>query len=285
MKKKGSRDIRAVIADADGCLLYENKSRPPLEVDESPDFDRMREVRNFMDERREVAFGLCTNRSMAAGLRVAELVGANNAPSGYEGGGIVYDPVTGTSRLLVDIVDELSHLREPLNVLQKWKASLDTKSVEAGWGVPEGTLRFMSDRKTLFTYEILPYDNPPISGEELYEVLLDNYIPDQMKDLFGEGLLVANPTDSALDFSAGINKGHFTRYALGELGMDPAHALGVGDSSHSDIYLIEETRYAICPANAKNELKWYVRGMRENGYVSEKELGEGTLEGLRHFLG
>ena len=272
--------IKIVIADVDGCMVREDKTKPPVLEDLDGAVDQLMEIGSLVVGRK-IIFSICTNRSLASGLRIVELAGVNGY-SGFEGGNVIYDPHTGESYLLVRKDPTLQHLEPVLEKLQEWYRIIQDKILVNDLGIKVENLRRLSDRKALLTFEILPFSAPPVSGQQLWDLIRTRFLTQEISELIEEGKVNIVPSASALDIGLKIDKSYATRHILSLYGFSSEDALGIGDSYHSDLALLAQTRYKGVPFNAGDRLKESV--VQSDGYVSPFPIGEGVSDILKHFL-
>ncbi len=274
--------VKIIIADVDGCFVKEDKTKPPMLEDLTSQTQTLEEIRIFLARYPHIKLSFCTTRSAIAGTRVAELAGVNGY-SAFENGNIIYDPTTGGSYLLVERDPSMKHLVPVLTRLREWYKTIDETVLSEELRIDPSQLRRLSDRKNVLTFEILPFDNPPTSGQNLWEVIQRRFLTQEISDLIASGNVLVTPSGSALDIGLNINKGHAAKHILGLYGIPREGALGIGDSYHSDTALLSQTGYKGVPSNANTKLKDSVSG-DDCAYISSNPHGRGVLDILKHFL-
>lgn len=274
--------IKIIISDVDGCIVKEDKTVIPVLEDLTSQEPQLSALNRLLGNHPNVVFSLCTNRSLSSGLRIAELSGTNGV-SAFEGGNIIYNPLSGESYLIVNKDESLKHLIPVLAELQKWYKTIDDNILIEELGIERKNLRRLSDRKTILTYEVLPFNAPPVSGAQILKVIQKRFFNDKIAKYFSEGKLNITPSASALDIGLNIDKSHAVKHILRIYGISSEHALSIGDSYHSDFSMFEETAYRGLPSNANVKLKESVNG-RSGSFISEKSHCEGILEVLNYFL-
>ena len=274
--------VKIIIADVDGCFVKEDKTKPPMLEDLTSSVPDLEAIRVFLSQHPNVILSFCTTRSLAAGARVAELAGVNGYSS-FENGNVVYNPKTGESYVLVEKDPSMRHLTPVLAKLRDWYKTIDENILLDELKISPNQLRRLLDRKSVLTFEILPFDAPPVSGHDLWEVIQRRFLTPEITDLIEAGKVLVVPSGSALDIGLNINKGHAAKHILGLYGISREDALGIGDSYHSDTVLLSQTGYNGVPSNAHPQLKDSVR-VNHLAYVSSEPHGRGVFDILKHFL-
>ncbi|MBS3152118.1 HAD family phosphatase [Candidatus Woesearchaeota archaeon] len=274
--------VKIIISDVDGCLVKEDKTKPPLLEDLDPHIKDLQAIRDFLLNHPDVIFSICTTRSFSSGIRIAEIAGINGF-SAFENGNVIYNPLTGESYLLIQKEKSLAYLQPILDKLRQWYGTIDENVLADDLGISQDNLRRLSDRKTLLTFEILPFDSPPVSGHDLWRAIEKRFLTSEISDILASGNVKVVPSASALDISLKVDKGYATRHILGLYDLSKENALGIGDSYHSDTALLAETNYQGVPSNANQKLKEAVHDT-SNGFIADKPYGRGILDILHRFL-
>lgn len=276
--------IQIAVSDTDGCLVLEEKTLPPLLVSNSPNLIYFEGIKSFVQDRPDFHFTICSSRSLAAGIPVVELSGLRDLCS-FEAGNVIYDPVSGEARLLVNLVDQYRNLRKPLEKLQQWGQTLDkdNRGLAKKLGIAPINLRRLSDRKTMITYELLPFKQSPFTGDDLWRVIQEHYLTPEIDKLKKDGKIRVVASKGALDISVGIEKSDAVKYILVQTGLAKEQALGIGDSYHSDMGIMRECGYFACPANSDDKLIHWIQQQVDRGYVARHLHGSGVSEALHHF--
>ncbi len=274
--------IEMIVSDADGCIVIEDKTKPPLLVSNEPNLPYLDKIKEFLAEHPALHFSVCTNRSLATGLPIITLAGISDICA-FEGGNIIYNPKTGEAKLLVSLEKGLEKCRESLTELQKWRRGVSETELIKKLEINSENIREVSDRRAMFTFELLPYENAPITGQQLWKVIEKDYLTREMKKLIDEGSIKVNLSRAAVDISVNITKSDSTRYILNHYEIRKEKVLGIGDSFHSDMKIMNECGFYACPENSSPELREFIIRQKEKGYISDKKIGEGVWDILNHF--
>lgn len=274
--------IKIVLFDVDGCIIPGDKTVLPIHEDLSSEMEMLNRLAMVIAKRKGLVFSFCTTRSLASGVKVAEILGLNGY-SAFENGNVIYNPLSGESYLLVNKDEKFNYLAPVLRSLQAWCGTIDDLTLAYELGIKPENLRRLRDRKSILTYEILPFDKPPVSGEQLWAVLKEKFLTKEMAGYLQRGELNVIPSASALDVGIGIDKEDAIKHILGIYGISGEDALSIGDSFHSDYAMFKVTGYRGVPSNAHLLLKKTVRDY-PRGHVSERPMCEGVLDILQHFL-
>ena len=122
---------------------------------------------------------------------------------------------------------------------------------------------------------MLTYEFEEDIGEELRSYLL-SIMPQEFNKAIERSLLKILLSQGAIDILPNLTKGDAVNKILEDYKINRAEVLAIGDSSHSDLSLLESAGLVACPSNADRELREYVR--KRGGYVAEKGFHEGLLE-------
>jgi len=106
-------------------------------------------------------------------------------------------------------------------------------------------------------------------------------MPDMVKKAIGENVLKVMFCSMAIDILPNTSKGEAVKFLMDKYNINKDEALAIGDSSHSDIDLLDAVGNVACPSNADEKLKLYVKG--RNGFIASGNSGQGFLEILNHF--
>ncbi len=274
--------IQIAVSDIDGCLVIEEKTLPPLLVNNSPNIIYFEGIKSFLQDRPDFHFTICSSRSLAVGIPVVELSGIRDLCS-FEAGNVIYDPLSGEAKLLVNLKEKYRRLRKPLERLQNWGQTLDNHGLAKKLGIAPVNLRRLSDRKAMITYELLPFKESPFRGDDLWKVINEHYLTPEIDKFIKDGKIKVMLSRGALDISIGIEKSDAVRYILSYKGLKRENALGIGDSYHSDMGIMRECNYFACPINSDDKLKDWIHQQGDRGYVARHFHGGGVSEALHHF--
>lgn len=270
--------IKYVISDTDGCLVLEDKTKPPLEVDLSPYRPVLREIGETIKNYGLTA-SMCTVRSLAAGLPIREQAGING-PCGFESGNLIYTPDGEPYMLAPKLFGKEGKRR--VSAVQRLAESLYKNKIdicEKSCVDPE-FVRPLVDRKVVLTWE---WTNRDMSRTEaIWGVIERDYLTNYMKQMIQTGKMHLTLSDIAFDLSPGITKVDAVRHMYQLTGFQKENTLGIGDRLHSDKPFMELTGNVGCPRNADEKLQEWVEKL--GGYVSSYENGQGVLDILRHFI-
>ena len=274
--------VEWIISDVDGCLVHEEKSVPALEQELTYAREQLREIAKLLKQYPLVSSSVCTVRSLAATQPIIEAVQCSTLCV-LEGGNVIYNPKTSEAYLLVKAEEKYHGLRESLGTLQEWAHEINDAEITNALHVPMHVLRRVSDRKTVVTFEILPYHAPPLSGQDLYDVLRESFLPDRIKREIAEKKIRVNASRGALDISVAITKRDGVEHIAQQHGISPEAILGIGDRFHSDKVFLDYCGYAGVPKNADEELKEHLK-RRASAYVSTQEETRGVLDIIRYAM-
>lgn len=113
-----------------------------------------------------------------------------------------------------------------------------------------------------------------------------NAVKEELADLERQGLLVIHHSRIAVDISpvgqdgAPIDKGSGVQFLAREIGIDPSHMLGIGDS-RGDFPTLTTVGMVGCPSNASPECQQLVR--ERGGHIATLPYVSGVVEVMRHF--
>jgi len=89
-------------------------------------------------------------------------------------------------------------------------------------------------------------------------------------------------SEKALDIQPAVDKKGSILYVAKRYGLNLDESVGIGDSAHSDIPMLEAVGYGACPSNSDQKIKDYVTRQGGRGYVSEGSYTDGLLEIFEH---
>lgn len=121
---------------------------------------------------------------------------------------------------------------------------------------------------------MLTYEFDIDIGRELYDFLRTK-MSEIVKRAIQDNTLRVIFSKNALDILPNLNKGDAVSFLINKYGIDKKDVLAIGDSSHSDLSLLQSAGLVACPDNADNEMKKYV--LEHNGFVVPNSSNKGLL--------
>ncbi|MFH1637436.1 MAG: HAD hydrolase family protein [Candidatus Woesearchaeota archaeon] len=171
---------------------------------------------------------------------------------------------------LLDIVrPDLKALGKEIRTFIGYADSFEAEIINA---FPKSGIKRMKDNNHMLTYE---FDGDVITAKDVYS-FLEPKIPDAVKQGISEGNVKVVTCSFAIDIRSDVDKGHAIDHILKKLGRTGEGGLGIGDSYHSDIDMMERCEYVACPANSNEALKDYVSDRK--GYIAKEPFGKGVIE-------
>lgn len=239
-----------LVSDVDGCIT-DGKGKPV-------DAGLLAELRRLIRDR-QIRLILCSGRVHPYLEAVAQQIGleATDDPLIVQSGAALYhqrqdtlEPLlTADQRRAVEEASRRLHLR---------------RQQDPGWHLEAGrdlTVCAVPDPDGVSVADLAQ-----IIGEELGDIGVD-----------------IHPSNGGVDvIASGVDKAFALRIVLERLGIDPAAALGIGDSG-GDLGFLSVVGMAGCPANATKPVRRLV--LSRQGYCSSFETTEGVIDILRHYYG
>jgi len=259
-----------IFADVDGVVREADKSVQPIAEDQEPYLETYRAIRAAVPQ--EAQLVLATGRSYASTRTIAEAVGSKMGL--YEMGlHIVADgesyPLIDEDHPLHDAQEEVRRLREAVD--------RNMPSMRRTLSSTHGDIRFLSDRELMVCIET----SGDINGVDV-EALILEYGGDKLDRYRSQGSIRVVTTKDSVDVMPNITKGDALKYFCRRYGIDTGRTAGIGDSDHSDLYLLEAAQFAGAPSNAGSGIKAYIGDIDGRGYLSEHPVVDGLLDILDH---
>jgi HAD superfamily hydrolase (TIGR01484 family) len=216
-------------------------------------------------------FGVCTSRSYHIADNIMEQ--SNHiGPSIFEGGNVIFEPEVGVYNLF----EKHPKLKDSIEVVRgfvEWRKEMENFEDEIKERFKDAKVRHMKERTCMLTYEF-----EKNIGKDLFEFIVKNKMPAEVKDAIDKGVLKVLFCDIAIDILPNLSKGDAVSFLLEKYKIRKEDSFSIGDSSHSDLDFLNATGLAGCPNNADEELKRLVVSKEEKGFVSDKEHAEGMAE-------
>jgi len=266
--------IKAVFSDIDGCIGKFIKPRYPLKQDLNGNLRSLRLIKDKTEEFEDIIFGVATGRSYYHSDNIMEQSG-HTGPSIFEMGNVLFQPERGIYNLFEEHPKFSLEEIKKINEFILWKNFMESKEEEIRRMFPDSNVRQMKDRTSMLTYE---FDRNV--GMKLYSEV-KRHMPASVKQSLREGILMVLFCDIAVDILPKLNKGEAVDYLLKQYGYYHREILGIGDSSHSDLYLLRGLGYVACPSNSDESLKQFVKS--RNGFIAEGKYSSGLLEILNNI--
>jgi hydroxymethylpyrimidine pyrophosphatase-like HAD family hydrolase len=274
--------IKLVLDDIDGVIENFKKPEYPNQQDILPHRENLGRVKSIIGEhyKRGIVHGACTGRAFYSIEPVLRYIGIN-APSVMEHGTEIWVPGEGSYRLVDSIFPELIGAS---NDLETWVSRLDDGPFFAN--IPKAKMiRRRSENKHILTYEFRG-----VTADEVYDVL-EKRMPAEIIGHISTGKLrkvlssseVDGVPTGAIDVMPSISKADGVRQVLRSLGLRKDDAMGIEDSFHSGIPLLQEVGHVACPSNAQEKLKEYVT--KRGGYIASSPHTDGWIEAMRAVVG
>lgn len=275
------KEIKLVKSDIDGVMGKFVKPDYPNKQDIEPHREYMDKIKLVIGqhEKNGIMHSVCTGRARYSVETIVNYIGIN-APSVFEHGTEIWIPGKGSYRL---VEKEYPNLVKPSDYLENWIGEVDEYNISRY--LPNAELiRRRKENSHILTFEFLGVD-----GDEVYGKL-EQLMPREVKLNIDSGALKVLISESeidgkqtgAIDIMPNISKADGVKHAIRMLGLKKEEVLGIEDSYHSGIPLMQETGYVACPANAQDELKSYVN--KRGGFIASKSYAEGWLEIMGHLF-
>jgi len=269
--------IKMVFCDIDGCMGDFNKPEYPLKQDLEKNQKNLELIKNKRNKFDKVFFGVATARSFYQADHIMELTN-HQGPSIFEMGNVIFDPKEGVYNLF-ERHEKFKDNIEDIKQFIDWKNKMIENEQEIKNHFLSSNVRQMKDRTCMLTYE---FDQN--IGGELYD-FLESFMPDIVKQLIEKNILKIIFSNNALDIIPDITKGDAVDFLIKKYNIDKNEVLAIGDSSHSDLDLLNSAGFIACPANADESLKRFV--LSKNGFVAPNSSSHGLLEildNMEHFI-
>jgi HAD superfamily hydrolase (TIGR01484 family) len=257
-------------SDVDGVIDDFPKDVAPWEENLEPHITKLNYVKDFLEKNPKYGFSICTGRSLAATKNIINLTGTNTL-SACEFGTMLYDPEKDKEICIIE--KEYPHLITASYDLKIWKDVLPIDEIQEKLEKP---VRYLHDRREIITIET----TDGVTGTDLFHVMKGR-IPSSIQEHLGTDIRLII-SKKAIDITPNINKGDAIRYIRNVIKIPYERTIAVGDSSHSDEFMLAEARYRGCPGNSDEKMKKYVEQSGKNGHVSRFIYNEGLMDILCH---
>lgn len=275
------KKIKLVKSDIDGVLGKFVKPDYPNKQDIEPHKEYMDKIKLVIEQHAKngIMHSVCTGRARYSVETIVNYIGIN-APSVFEHGTEIWIPGKDSYRL---VEKEHPNLVKPSDYLESWIREVGEYNISRYFPNAE-FIRRRKENSHILTYEFLG-----VTGNGLYKKL-EQLMPTEVKSNIDMGALRVVISESeidgkqtgAIDIMPNISKADGVKHAIKMLGLKKEEVLGIEDSYHSGIPLMQETGHVACPANAQDELKSYVS--KRGGFIASKSYAEGWLEIMRRLF-
>ncbi|HTY44333.1 MAG TPA: HAD family hydrolase [Patescibacteria group bacterium] len=261
--------MKIVFCDIDGCMGNFVKSEYPFKQDTSKNEEEFERIKKRIVPLAEngILFGVCTGRSFYQADHIMSHTG-HQGPSIFEMGNVIFEPDRGVYNLF----EEHEKFRDKKEIIRRfieWKKQMTENEKEIKDKFQDANLRQIKDRTCMLTYEF-----ERNIGKELFIFLVEK-MPDVVKQGIQDDVLTVLFSRNALDILPNINKGDAVSFLINKYNIDKKNVLAIGDSSHSDLPLLQSAGMVACPDNADEEMKKYV--LEHNGFVVPNSSSTGLL--------
>lgn len=262
---------KIVWSDIDGCIGKFVKPEYPLKQDLNGNLKNLELIKNKTLEFKNTLFGVSTGRSFHIADNIMEHSN-HKGPSILEMGNVIFEPETGVYNLF----EKDSILKDSIEIIKnfiEWKKEMEAHEREIKDKFRVANVRHMKERKCMLTYEF----NKNI-GRELYGFILKNKMPPEIKDAIKTGVLKVLFCDIAIDILPNLDKGYAADFLLKKYCVKKENSLSIGDSSHSDLDILNITGLVGCPDNADAGIKKFVLSKGDKGFISNRGYSEGMID-------
>ncbi|MEK6895799.1 MAG: HAD hydrolase family protein [Nanoarchaeota archaeon] len=271
------KNIKIVFNDIDKCMGMFEKPNYPLKQDLNGAFTGLHEIARKTLDFPEVMFSVATGRSYYLSDNIMR-ESNHNGPSVFEMGNVIYLPEERSTIYLFERHQKFTREQTGLiNEFINWRRKMEIYESKLQQIFPRINLRQMKDRECMLTYE---FNGGEEVGRQFYEEVR-KLMPGKIHRALEEGVLQLLFCDIAIDILPNIDKGEAVEFILDHYKISRSEALAVGDSSHSDLRLLESVDNIACPQNADDRLKAYVAS--RGGFISQHPVEKGLLEILNQI--
>lgn len=265
--------IELVFNDIDGCFGNFKKPKAyPEKQNLKGHKTLLAKIKAFVEAHPDVRFSACTGRSLYLCDNIIEASGMNEI-SAVEMGQEIYNPQTKECYGLLSIVrPELALVGEEL---RKFIANADSFEEEIKAALSRSEIKRMKDNRNMLTYEFKAAADRGITGEQVYDFLKPR-LPESVKAEIAAGGIKVVISKAAIDIRPNIAKGEAIGHILEKIERAGEGCLGIGDSFHSDIDMLNCCEHVACPANSDEKLKDYVS--QRKGHIAKAQFGKGIIE-------
>lgn len=274
--------IDLVFNDIDGCFGNFKKPKAyPGKQSLAGHEDLLGKIKAFVEAHPGVKFSACTGRSLYLCDNIIEATGMNEI-SAVEMGQEIYNPLTkecygllrrlyGERRRAESGFTLLRHWTEVADGLRQFMQSARHYDYPLKLFFRGSNIRRMPDNRNMLTYEF----EDVITGEAVFQ-FMEPHLHESVRNGIKEGIIKVVPSKKAVDVRTFINKGHAIDHILEKLKRTGEGCLGIGDSYHSDIDMLNCCEHVACPANSDEKLKDHVS--QRKGHIAKQPFGEGIIE-------
>jgi len=259
--------IKMIFCDIDGCMGKFLKPEYPLKQSLDENISSLKSIKDKTDEFKGVLFGVATARSFYQADHIMKQANCQG-PSIFEMGNVVFEPNIGTYNLFEKHKKFKENL-EDIKFFIIWKREMAERESEIKNRFPFSGVRQMKDRQCMLTYEF----NSDI-GKELYN-FIKTLMPQSIIQAIENKILRVSFSKNAIDILPNLNKGDAVVFLAEKYGVSKNEVLCIGDSSHSDLDLLNAAGIKACPDNADEALKEFV--LSNNGFVAPNSYSQGLL--------
>ena len=271
------RNIKIVFNDIDKCMGIFEKPDYPLKQNLNGAFIGLHEIARKTRDFPDIIFSVVTGRSYYLSDNIMK-ESNHCGPSAFEMGNVIYFPEEGSPSYLFKRHQKFTQEQiELINEFINWRRKMEFYEDELQRMFPRISLRQMRDRECMLTYE---FKGGEEVGKQVYEKIR-KLMPDIIHRALEESVLQLLFCDIAIDILPNIDKGEAVEFILDHYKISRSEALAVGDSSHSDLRLLESVDNIACPQNADDRLKAYVAS--RGGFISQHPVEKGLLEILNQI--
>ena len=273
--------IKLVLNDIDGVFGKFKKPDYPAQQEIEPYKQGLDAIKNVIAEhlQKGVVHGACTGRAFHSIEPVMIHTGIN-APSVFEHGTWIWIPGKGGYRL---VDKEFPNLIEISNQLESWIRSFDDKQLFSHFPNVD-MIRRRHENTHILTYEFLG-----ATAAQVYEQL-EKLMPQHIRDGIANGALrkilseseIDGKPTGAIDIMPNVHKDQGVKHVIKLMGLQKEDVLGIEDSFHSGIPLLQECGQVAGPGNAQDKLKDYIK--QRGGFIASQNYADGWVEIMKHFF-
>ncbi len=277
-------NIKYAVFDLDGVLSKGKQFSKDFSTDIlCGERENLDQCRIFLDQKGVIPI-VVTGRSLKITEPIIDY--CMNGHSVCEHGTMIVDKEEGRTYHLIDREQKFKDLIKAKEHLEKFISCANKFDEILRQRFPKEKIDRKQDNLHILTYEFKSPKGKKFA-KELYQYIHDKFFPKQIKEDLKKKHLLLKTCDMAFDIMPGVSKKEGLRHILTKLGINPEHVIIAGDSFHSDGEMMQavENGVWICPANSDSRMKLTIEARGEKGYVSTKPYFEGTMEGLKYFLG
>jgi len=270
-KRRLKMVIKIVFSDIDECMGNFVKPEYPEKQDLNGNLENLELIKNKTLEFKDTLFGVSTGRSFHIADNIMEHSN-HTGPSIFEMGNVIFEPGVGVYNLF----EKHPKFKDSIEIIRdfiEWRKQMEDSENEIKERFKDANTRQMKERTCMLTYEF-----EKNIGKDLFDFIVKNKMPSNIKDAIDKGILNVMFCDIAIDILPNLNKGDAVKFLLEKYNIGKEDSLSIGDSNHSDIGLLSATDLAGCPNNADDDIKKFVSSKGDNGFVSDKDCAEGMVD-------